>query len=114
MVRIHASSGTTGKPTVVGYTQRDLDNWAELMARTLAAGGAHRGDIVHMAYGYGLFTGGLGVHYGAERLGAAVIPISGGQHQAPDHAHQGLRGHGALLHPVLCPVPGGDRGRGWA
>ena len=79
IVRIHASSGTTGKSTPVAYTQRDLDTWAELMARSLAAGGAHRGDIVHVAYGYGLFTGGLGVHYGAERLGAAVIPVSGGQ-----------------------------------
>jgi phenylacetate-CoA ligase len=79
VVRIHASSGTTGKPTPVAYTQRDLDNWAELMARTLAAAGVHRGDIVHNAYGYGLFTGGLGFHYGAERLGAAVIPVSGGQ-----------------------------------
>jgi len=79
IVRIHASSGTTGKPTPVAYTQRDLETWSELMARSLAAGGAHRGDIVHVAYGYGLFTGGLGVHYGAERLGAAVIPVSGGQ-----------------------------------
>ena len=79
IVRIHASSGTTGKSTPVAYTQRDIDNWGELMARTLAAGGVHRGDIVHVAYGYGLFTGGLGVHYGAERLGAAVIPVSGGQ-----------------------------------
>jgi phenylacetate-CoA ligase len=79
VLRIHASSGTTGKPTPVAYTQRDLENWSELMARTLAATGAHRGDIVHIAYGYGLFTGGLGVHYGAERLGAAVIPVSGGQ-----------------------------------
>ncbi len=79
VVRIHASSGTTGKPTPVGYTQRDLDIWAEVIARTLAAGGVHRGDIVHIAYGYGLFTGGLGFHYGAERLGAAVIPVSGGQ-----------------------------------
>lgn len=79
VVRIHASSGTTGKPTPVGYTQRDLDTWAEVIARTLAAGGVHRGDIVHIAYGYGLFTGGLGFHYGAERLGAAVIPVSGGQ-----------------------------------
>jgi phenylacetate-CoA ligase len=78
VVRIHASSGTTGKPTVVGYTKRDIDSWAELMARTLSCGGAHRGDVVHNAYGYGLFTGGLGAHYGAERLGAAVIPISGG------------------------------------
>jgi len=78
VVRIHASSGTTGKPTVVGYTRRDIDSWAELMARTLSAGGAHKGDVVHNAYGYGLFTGGLGAHYGAEKLGAAVIPISGG------------------------------------
>jgi phenylacetate-CoA ligase len=79
IVRIHASSGTTGKPTPVAYTQRDIDMWSEMMARTLAAGGAHAGDIVHVAYGYGLFTGGLGAHYGAERLGAAVIPVSGGQ-----------------------------------
>ena len=78
VVRIHASSGTTGKPTVVGYTRRDIDTWAELMARTLSASGAHQGDVVHNAYGYGLFTGGLGAHYGAERIGAAVIPISGG------------------------------------
>ncbi len=78
VVRIHASSGTTGKPTVVGYTARDIVTWSKLMARALAAGGASRGDIIHNAYGYGLFTGGLGVHYGAERLGASVIPISGG------------------------------------
>ena len=78
IVRIHASSGTTGKPTVVGYTQKDIDTWSELMARSFVAAGAHKGDIVHNAYGYGLFTGGLGAHYGAERLGASVIPISGG------------------------------------
>lgn len=78
VVRIHASSGTTGQPTVVGYTKRDIDTWAELMTRCLCAAGVHRGDIVHNAYGYGLFTGGLGAHYGAENLGAAVIPISGG------------------------------------
>ncbi len=78
VVRIHASSGTTGKPTVVGYTARDINTWASLMARSLAAGGATRGDIVHNAFGYGLFTGGLGVHYGAEALGASVIPVSGG------------------------------------
>ncbi len=78
VVRIHASSGTTGKPTVVGYTRRDINTWSELMARTLAAAGAHKGDIVHNAYGYGLFTGGLGFHYGAERLGTSVIPVSGG------------------------------------
>lgn len=78
VVRIHASSGTTGKPTVVGYTKKDIELWAELMARTLAAAGATKNDIIHNAYGYGLFTGGLGVHYGSERLGASVIPISGG------------------------------------
>ena len=78
VVRIHASSGTTGQPTVVGYTARDIKIWSELMARSLMAGGASRGDIIHNAYGYGLFTGGLGVHYGAEKLGASVIPVSGG------------------------------------
>ncbi|HEY5766146.1 MAG TPA: phenylacetate--CoA ligase, partial [Candidatus Deferrimicrobiaceae bacterium] len=78
VVRIHASSGTTGKPTVVGYTRRDIELWAEVMARTLSCGGTTRSDVVHNAYGYGLFTGGLGAHYGAERIGAAVIPVSGG------------------------------------
>jgi phenylacetate-CoA ligase len=78
VVRIHASSGTTGKQVVVGYTRRDINTWAELMARSLAASGAQKNDIIHNAYGYGLFTGGLGVHYGAEKLGASVIPISGG------------------------------------
>jgi len=78
VVRIHASSGTTGKPTVVGYTHKDIETWSELMARSFVSAGAHRGDIIHNAYGYGLFTGGLGAHYGAERLGASVIPISGG------------------------------------
>jgi phenylacetate-CoA ligase len=78
VVRIHASSGTTGKQTVVGYTRRDINTWAELMARSLAAAGAQKNDFIHNAYGYGLFTGGLGVHYGAEKLGASVIPISGG------------------------------------
>lgn len=77
--RVHASSGTTGKPTVVGYTARDLDNWASLVARSIRAVGGKAGDIVHVAYGYGLFTGGLGAHYGAERLGCTVIPMSGGQ-----------------------------------
>jgi phenylacetate-CoA ligase len=78
VVRIHASSGTTGKPTVVGYTKRDINTWAELMARTLSCGSVTKGDIVQNAYGYGLFTGGLGAHYGAERIGASVIPMSGG------------------------------------
>jgi len=79
VVRIHASSGTTGKPTVVGYTKRDIDTWADLVARSIRASGGRAGDIVHVAYGYGLFTGGLGAHYGAERLGCTVIPMSGGQ-----------------------------------
>jgi phenylacetate-CoA ligase len=78
VVRIHASSGTTGKQTVVGYTRRDINTWSELMARSLAAGGVQKNDIIHNSYGYGLFTGGLGVHYGAEKLGASVIPMSGG------------------------------------
>ncbi|HYR67742.1 MAG TPA: AMP-binding protein [Reyranella sp.] len=77
-VRIHASSGTTGRPTVVGYSARDIETWAGVMARSLHAGGARPGDVVHNAYGYGLFTGGLGVHYGAERLGCTVVPMSGG------------------------------------
>ncbi len=79
VVRIHASSGTTGKPTVVGYTKKDIDTWADLIARSIYASGGRPGDIVHVAYGYGLFTGGLGAHYGAEKLGCTVIPMSGGQ-----------------------------------
>ena len=77
--RVHASSGTTGKPTVVGYTRKDIDTWADLVARSIRAAGGRSGDIVHVAYGYGLFTGGLGAHYGAERAGCTVIPMSGGQ-----------------------------------
>ena len=77
-VRVHASSGTTGRPTVVGYSAADIDLWAELMARSLWAGGARPGDVLHNAYGYGLFTGGLGAHYGGERLGCTVVPMSGG------------------------------------
>lgn len=79
VVRVHASSGTTGKPTVVGYTQQDIDTWANLVARSIWAAGGRPGDMVHVAYGYGLFTGGLGAHYGAEKLGCTVIPMSGGQ-----------------------------------
>ena len=78
VVRIHASSGTTGRPTVVGYTAKDIDTWSTVMARSIRAAGGRAGDIIHVAYGYGLFTGGLGAHYGAERLGATVIPMSGG------------------------------------
>lgn len=79
VARIHASSGTTGKPTVVGYTKQDIDTWADLVARSIRAAGGRPGDMVHVAYGYGLFTGGLGAHYGAERAGCTVIPMSGGQ-----------------------------------
>ena len=79
VARLHASSGTTGKPTVVPYTKHDLDVWSTVVARSLYAAGTRPGDMVHVAYGYGLFTGGLGAHYGAERLGCTVIPVSGGQ-----------------------------------
>lgn len=79
VVRVHASSGTTGKPTVLGYTQNDINTWANVVARSIRAGGGRKGDKVHVSYGYGLFTGGLGAHYGAERLGCTVIPVSGGQ-----------------------------------
>ena len=79
VVRIHASSGTTGKPTVVGYTANDISTWADLVARSIKAAGARQGDMVHISYGYGLFTGGLGAHYGAERLGLTVVPFGGGQ-----------------------------------
>ncbi|MEO8122202.1 MAG: phenylacetate--CoA ligase PaaK, partial [Rhodoferax sp.] len=79
VARIHASSGTTGKPTVVGYTLKDIDNWANVVARSIRAAGGRPGDMIHVAYGYGLFTGGLGAHYGAERAGCTVIPMSGGQ-----------------------------------
>ena len=78
IIRLHASSGTTGKPTVVGYTQGDLDMWADMVARSMRASGTRPGEVVHVAYGYGLFTGGLGAHYGAERLGCTVVPVSGG------------------------------------
>src|SRR5207237_7211084 len=78
IARVHASSGTTGKPTVVGYTKEDIDTWSAVMARSIRAAGGRSSDIVHVAYGYGLFTGGLGAHYGAEALGATVVPVSGG------------------------------------
>jgi phenylacetate-CoA ligase len=99
IVRLHASSGTTGKPTVVGYTPRDIEVWALLMARSLTCAGARPGDVIHNAYGYGLFTGGLGAHYGAERLGATVVPMSGG---ATERQVMLLRDFGAR---VLCATP---------
>jgi phenylacetate-CoA ligase len=98
-VRIHASSGTTGRPTVVGYSSRDIDTWSELMARSLYAGGARPGDILHNAYGYGLFTGGLGFHYGAERLGCTVVPMSGGFGERQVQLIVEFGAHGALMTP---------------
>ena len=91
IVRVHASSGTTGKPTVVGYTRKDLNTWSEVVTRSLAMAGVHRNDIVQVAYGYGLFTGGLGLHYGTENLGATVIPISGGNTQKQIQLMQDFR-----------------------
>ncbi len=99
LVRLHASSGTTGKPTVVGYTQQDIDTWSALMARSMACAGVRPGDVVHNAYGYGLFTGGLGAHYGAERLGATVVPMSGG---ATERQVLLMQDFGAR---VLCATP---------
>ncbi|MBP7065128.1 phenylacetate--CoA ligase PaaK [Ferrovibrio sp.] len=90
-IRLHASSGTTGKPTVVAYTRADIDNWAGLMARSIRAAGGRPGDLVHVAYGYGLFTGGLGAHYGAEKLGCTVVPMSGGQTEKQVQLIQDLR-----------------------
>jgi phenylacetate-CoA ligase len=99
VVRIHASSGTTGKPTVVGYTRRDIHTWARLMARSLSAAGLRPGDRLHNAYGYGLFTGGLGVHYGAEELGVMVTPVSGGQTQRQIMLIQDFRRDGLSCTP---------------
>lgn len=102
LVRIHASSGTTGKPIVVGYTRGDIDLWADLIARTMRAGGARPGDICHIAFGYGLFTGGLGFHYGAERLGCTVIPMSGGQTEKQIQLIQDFRPRLILVTPSYC------------
>jgi phenylacetate-CoA ligase len=98
-VRVHASSGTTGKPTVVGYSAKDIDTWAELMARSLYVGGARAGDILHNAFGYGLFTGGLGYHYGAERLGCTVVPMSGGAGERQVQLIREFGAHGLLMTP---------------
>lgn len=97
--RLHCSSGTKGKPTVVGYTKADIENWAEVVARSLAAAGARPGDIIHNSYGYGLFTGGLGVHYGAEKLGATVVPASGGRTQQQILLLQDFKAR------ILCSTP---------
>jgi phenylacetate-CoA ligase len=103
-VRIHASSGTTGKPTVVAYTQRDIDTWSGLVARSIRAAGGRRGDIVHVSYGYGLFTGGLGAHYGAERLGCTVIPMSGGQTEKQVQLIRDLRPDIIMVTPSYMQV----------
>ena len=104
IARIHASSGTTGRPTVVGYTAKDLDTWAGLMARGLKAVGAGPGDLVHNAFGYGLFTGGLGFHYGAERLGATVLPVSGGGTERQVQLMRDFRPNILLATPSYLPV----------
>ena len=104
VVRLHASSGTTGKPTVVGYTANDLSNWADLVARSIRAAGGRRGDIVQVAYGYGLFTGGLGAHYGAEKLGCTVIPMSGGQTERQIQLIQDLRPKIIMITPSYMQV----------
>ena len=106
--RVHASSGTTGRPTVVGYTADDIATWATVMARSIRAAGGRPGDRVHVAYGYGLFTGGLGAHYGAEALGCTVIPVSGGMTERQVHADPGLR---AGRHHGDAVVHAGDRRR---
>ncbi|WP_170762966.1 phenylacetate--CoA ligase PaaK [Ruegeria lacuscaerulensis] len=99
IIRVHASSGTTGKPTVVGYTKNDIENWADLVARSLRASGLRKGDMVHNAYGYGLFTGGLGAHYGIERLGATVVPMSGGQTEKQVGLITDLKPDGIMVTP---------------
>ena len=99
IIRLHASSGTTGKPTVVGYTKNDIDNWADLVARSLRAAGLRKGDIVHNAYGYGLFTGGLGAHYGIERLGATVVPMGGGQTEKQINLISDFKPDGIMVTP---------------
>lgn len=102
LVRVHASSGTTGKPTVVGYTQNDIDTWANVMARSIRAAGGSPNDICHIAYGYGLFTGGLGAHYGAERLGCTVVPMSGGQTEKQVQLIEDFKPDIIMVTPSYC------------
>jgi phenylacetate-CoA ligase len=104
VIRIHASSGTTGKPTVVGYTRNDIDIWADLGARSIRASGGRAGDIVHVAYGYGLFTGGLGAHYGAERLGCTVVPMGGGQTEKQVQLIRDFEPHIIMVTPSYMQV----------
>ena len=104
VMRVHASSGTTGKPTVVGYTAKDIDNWANLVARSIRAAGGRPGDMIHIAYGYGLFTGGLGAHYGAERAGCTVVPMSGGQTEKQVQLIQDFRPDIIMVTPSYMQV----------
>ena len=104
VARIHASSGTTGKPTVVGYTKKDIDTWADLVARSIRAAGGRAGDLIHIAYGYGLFTGGLGAHYGAERAGCTVVPMSGGQTEKQVQLIQDFRPDIIMVTPSYMQV----------
>lgn len=109
IVRIHASSGTTGKPTVVGYTRNDLEVWSNLIARLTTAAGATAEDIVQISFGYGLFTGALGLHYGLEKIGASVIPISSGNHRKAADGHEGFWRHRSGGHSYLRHVYGRKR-----
>ncbi len=102
IVRVHASSGTTGQPTVVGYTQQDIHLWADVVARSLRAAGLTAKDVIQVSYGYGLFTGGLGAHYGAERLGATVIPMSGGQTERQVRLIQDFKPTALMVTPSYC------------
>ncbi|MDB3945411.1 AMP-binding protein, partial [Gammaproteobacteria bacterium] len=102
VVRIHASSGTTGKPTVVGYTQSDIDVWSTVMARSIRAAGGCRDDLIHVSYGYGLFTGGLGAHFGVEKLGATVIPMSGGQTEKQVQLINDFKPSIIMVTPTYC------------
>ncbi len=102
VVRLHASSGTTGQPTVVGYTKADIDTWSQLMARSIYAAGGRPGDVTHIAYGYGLFTGGLGAHYGAEALGCTVVPVSGGQTERQVTLIRDFKPRVILVTPSYC------------
>ena len=110
IIRIHASSGTTGKPTVVGYTRRDIAVWSEVVARILTSAGVERDDYIHVAYGYGLFTGGLGIHYGSEKVGATVIPISLEILKAIT-ADGGFGQHYPGLYPIICLISGRNHRR---
>jgi phenylacetate-CoA ligase len=109
VVRVHASSGTTGKPTVVGYTQKDIATWTELIARIVTQAGVTSADVAQVCFSYGLFTGAFGLHYGLEKVGATVVPASAGNTAKQILLMRDFRHHRPHLHPVLCPLPGGSR-----